>query len=139
MAALLKTNFGTKKEILLFAATFIPAVIILNLVMYGHRYFTEWKLFLMSTLAGLVITVLLQNCLVIVNVFFRKRYPSYKETAKRFLFCLTATIITTCIFLLACIMDYQFIPVLSLYRYTKFSNYFFIGGHYFQYCFKFHT
>ncbi len=119
MAALLKTNFGTKKEILLFAATFIPAVFILNLVMYGQRFFTDWKLFLVSTLAGLVITVLLQNSLVVVNVFIRKQYPAYIDTAKRFIFCLSATIITTSIFLLAFIWIYQFIPVL---RYTVTQN-----------------
>jgi sensor histidine kinase YesM len=113
MAALIKTNWGTKKEILLFAATFFPAVIILNLAMYGNRYFTDWKLFLISTLAGLIISVLLQNCLVIVNMFFRKRFPSYKETAKRFLFCLSATIITTSLFLIVCIWGYQLIPVLT--------------------------
>jgi sensor histidine kinase YesM len=113
MAAILKTNFGTKKEILLFAATFIPAVIILNLVMYGIRYFTEWKLFLVSSATGLLISILFQNCLVIVNMFFRKRYPSYKETAKRFLSCLSATIITTSLFLMVCIYGYQFIPVLA--------------------------
>jgi LytS/YehU family sensor histidine kinase len=112
MAAILKTNFGTKKEILLFAATFIPAVIILNLVMYGIRYFTEWKFFLISTFVGLVISVALQNTLVVVNVFVRKSYPAYKDTVKRFLFCLSATIITTCIFLLVYIWVYQFIPVL---------------------------
>jgi sensor histidine kinase YesM len=113
MAALIKTNFGTKKEILLFAATFIPAVIILNLVMYGTRYFTDWKLFLVSSVTGLVISILFQNCLVIVNMFFRKQYPSYKETSKRFLFCLTATVITTSLFLLVCIWGYQVIPVLA--------------------------
>jgi sensor histidine kinase YesM len=113
MAALIKTNWGTKKEILLFAATFFPAVIILNLAMYGNRYFTDWKLFLISTLAGLIISVLLQNCLVIVNMFFRKRFPSYKETAKRFLFCLSATIITTSLFLIVCIWGYQLIPILT--------------------------
>jgi hypothetical protein len=62
MAALIKTNWGTKKEILLFAATLIPAVIILNPPMYGKRYFTDRKLFLISTPAGLNISVLLQNC-----------------------------------------------------------------------------
>ncbi len=118
MAALIKTNWGTKKEILLFAATFFPAVIILNLAMYGKRYFTDWKLFLISTLAGLIISVLLQNCLVIVNMFFRKRFPSYKETAKRFLCCLSATIITTSVFLIVCIWGYQLIPVLT-YPVTK--------------------
>jgi sensor histidine kinase YesM len=113
MAAILKTNFGTKKEILLFAVTFIPAVIILNLVMYGIRYFTDWKLFLVSSATGLAISILFQNCLVIVNMFFRKRYPSYKETAKRFLCCLSATIITTSLFLMVCIYGYQFVPVLA--------------------------
>ncbi len=113
MAALIKTNFGTRKEILLFAATFIPAVFILNLVMYGRHFFTDPKLFLIGTFSGLVITVLLQNSLVVVNVFIRKRYPGYKETAKRFFFCLSATIIATCIFLMACIWAYQFIPVLK--------------------------
>lgn len=46
-------------------------------------------------------------------MFFRKRYPSYKETAKRFLCCLSATLITTALFLLVCIWGYQLIPVLS--------------------------
>jgi LytS/YehU family sensor histidine kinase len=64
-------------------------------------------------LAGLIISVLLQNGLVIVNMFFRKRFPSYKETAKRFLFCLSATIITTSLFLIVCIWGYQLIPVLT--------------------------
>ncbi len=113
MAAFIKTNFGTKKEILLFAATFIPAVFILNVAMYGTRYFTDWKLFLVSTATGLAISILFQNCLVIVNMFFRKQYPSYKETAKRFLCCLIATVITTSLFLLVCIWGYQFIPVLA--------------------------
>jgi sensor histidine kinase YesM len=113
MAAILKTNFGTKKEILLFAVTFIPAVIILNLVMYGIRYFTDWKLFLVSSATGLAISILFQNGLVIVNMFFRKKYPGYKETAKRFLFCLSATLITTSLLLLACIWAYQLIPVLA--------------------------
>jgi sensor histidine kinase YesM len=113
MAAFIKTNFGTKKEILLFAVTFIPAVIILNLVMYGIRYFTDWKLFLVSSATGLAISILFQNYLVIVNMFFRKQYPSYKETAKRFLCCLSATVITTSLFLMVCIYGYQFIPILS--------------------------
>jgi sensor histidine kinase YesM len=113
MAALLKTNFGTKKEILLFAATFLPAVIILNLVMYGIRYFTDWKLFLLGSATGLAVSIVFQNCLVIVNIFFRKQYPSYKETAKRFLFCLSATLITTSLLLLICIWGYQFIPILA--------------------------
>jgi sensor histidine kinase YesM len=113
MAALIKTNWGTKKELLLFAATFIPAVIILNLVMYSIRYFTDWKLFLISSATGLAITILFQNCLVAVNMFFRKKYPSYKETTKRFLSCLSATLISTAILLLTCIWTYQLIPVLA--------------------------
>jgi two-component system LytT family sensor kinase len=113
MAALLTTLYDRKKELLLFVASNIPACLLFNWLVYGIRYFNEWKLFVTSTAVILPLTIPLHNTLAFVNLFVRKRLPKYTDTYKRVIISLLLYILVTASFILVSVWLYQKIPVLK--------------------------
>jgi hypothetical protein len=112
MAAFLTTIYDRKKELLLFIASNIPAGIIFNWMVFGTRYFTGWKLFIVATLFFLPLTVILHNTLTVANSFIRKRLPLYTDTVLRISISLLVYIIITAALILVCGWLYQIIPIL---------------------------
>jgi two-component system, LytTR family, sensor kinase len=102
MTAFLTTQFDKKKELLLFAVSNMPAGILLNWIVFGKRYFFEWKLFVAATLVILPLIIILHNILAAVNKFIRNRLPLYTDTLRRVVLSMLAyIIITACIILFA--------------------------------------
>jgi sensor histidine kinase YesM len=112
MAAVVTTIYDRKKEMLLFFASNIPACILFNWMIFGTRYFTGWKLFIIATLVLLPLTIILHNTLAVANRFIRNGLPLYTDTLKRVLLSLLTYIIITASFILISIWLYQKIPIL---------------------------
>lgn len=112
MPAVLSTIYDRKKELLLFFASNIPACILFNWLVFGTRYFTEWKLFAVATTVIFPLTIILHNTLAVANRLIRKKLPLYTDTLKRVLLSLLTYIIITASFILISVWLYQKIPVL---------------------------
>ncbi len=112
MAAYLTTIYDRKKELLLFFASNIPACMLYGWMVYGIRYFTEWKLFVTATLIIIPLTMILHNTLAAANRFIRKRFPLYTDTAKRVIISLLVYILITASLILFSLWLYHKIPIL---------------------------
>jgi hypothetical protein len=112
MPAIFTAQYNQKKELLLFAAANFPACIILNWIVFGKRYFMDWKLFVAATLVILPLIVMLHNTLAAVNLFIRRRLPHYTDTWRRVVFSMLAYIIITACVILFAVWLYQQIPML---------------------------
>jgi two-component system, LytTR family, sensor kinase len=112
MAAIFTAQYDRKKELLLFAAANLPACIILNWIVFGKRYFLDWKLFAAGTLVILPLIIILHNTLAAVNKFIRSRLPQYTDTLRRVVFSMLAYIIITASVILFSVWLYQQIPML---------------------------
>jgi two-component system, LytTR family, sensor kinase len=113
MTAYLTTIYDRKKELLLFFASNIPACMLYGWMVYGNRYFTDWKLFVTATLIIIPLTMILHNTLAAANRFIRKRLPLYTDTVKRVIISLLVYIVITATLILFSLWLYQKIPILQ--------------------------
>jgi two-component system, LytTR family, sensor kinase len=112
MTTYLTTIYDRKKELLLFFASNIPACMLYSWMIYGNRYFTEWKLFVLATLIFIPLTMILHNTLATANRFIRKGLPLYTDTVKRVIISMLVYILITAALILFSLWLYQKIPVL---------------------------
>src|SRR5678815_3966836 len=73
----------SKKEALIAAIFLPPFAFLLNYVMFGNRYFSSLKNFLLATILTFAIILLCYvSCGMIASVL-NNRYPKYSQTFKR--------------------------------------------------------
>lgn len=93
-------------------------VFLLNWINFGPEYFSGLGYFLLVTTVSLVWYCLNFVICGTIAVFFKKRFPSESEVAKRLFLMLTAFLITTGLFLVALFNIFESIPYFN-YRFNE--------------------
>src|SRR5215510_14162978 len=73
----------SKKEGLIAAIFLPPFAFLLNYVMFGHRYFSSLKNFVLATILTFAILLLCYVSCGMIGSVLSNRYPKYSETFKR--------------------------------------------------------
>ena len=60
-----------------------PTALLINYVIFGTRYFTEWQVFLLTTIITFAILVVVYISCGMVAAILLNRYPKYSQTFKR--------------------------------------------------------
>ncbi|WP_295117098.1 histidine kinase [uncultured Chitinophaga sp.] len=93
----------TRKDLLIFSGMLPVMLLVLNSVMFDVRYFTEWKVFVWSSLIMAVVISILWTGLTWIAVTLRDRFPLHEQLMKRlsiaiFLFIVSTALCITLIF-----------------------------------------
>ena len=73
----------SKKEGLIAAIFLPPFAFLLNYVMFGHKYFSSLKNFLLATILTFAIILLCYVSCGMIATVLGNRYPKYSQTFKR--------------------------------------------------------
>ncbi|MCK7558341.1 histidine kinase [Chitinophaga sedimenti] len=93
----------TRKDLLIFSGMMPVMIVVLNAVMFDKRYFTEWYVFIGSSLIMTVLISILWMGLTWIAVTLRDRFPLHEQMMKRlsiaiFLFIVSTALLITLMF-----------------------------------------
>ena len=103
----------SKKETWIAFLLLPPFAAVLNFILFGSRYFTEWQTFLLATLSTLILIFLVYVLCGMIAVILRNRYPKYSETFKRILISLVAYVAIMCAAITILFWGYDYIGFLG--------------------------
>jgi LytS/YehU family sensor histidine kinase len=118
MIMIFKSLYNTNKEILLYGAVNIPAILFFNWILFGSRYFVDGKLFFASAFFLGLMSLGLHNVLTKCNMAVQKRFPLYEDSLLRISISFISYVILTGLFILFCAWIYQIIPLFN-YTFSK--------------------
>src|SRR5690349_12825867 len=78
-----KLPYYTRKDRLIILILLPPVVLLINYWIFGKRYFTEGKLFLLTSLISGLTGFISWRLQILVAVRMHRRYPRYSQTFRR--------------------------------------------------------
>ena len=106
------------KDYLVLALVLLPVTVIINLTIFGSRYFTDWKILLIATfITGVSFALYFTICSGIA-VLMKKRFPSDEQVGLKLGFMILSFVISTGIVLLLLFHGYEKISLLN-YRFNQ--------------------
>lgn len=114
----LRLPYYSSKDYRVLAILILPFTLIMNTVIFGMRYFSEWKLFLVSTIFTAIAFSLFFTLCGYVAVTLKKRFPHESTTGLKFGLMIGSFIIMTGLFLLLLFSGYEKLPFLN-YRFNE--------------------
>jgi sensor histidine kinase YesM len=78
----------SRKEWLIALILLPPFALILNYVLFGHRYFSAWGSFFMASIITTLVIFIVYVCCGMIATVMRHRFPKYSQTFRRITFSL---------------------------------------------------
>lgn len=104
-----KLPYYTRKDRLIILILLPPVVLLINYWIFGKRYFTEGKLFLLTSFISGLTGFISWRLQILVAVQMHRRYPRYSQTFRRIVISLSLYIIITIATLCLIFLSYHFI------------------------------
>lgn len=109
----LKLPRYTSKDYTVLAILIIPITLVINSVIFGSGYYTDWRKFLFATLVTAAVFSINFTVCGWVAVQMKKRFPSEKEVSKRLTLMITVFILFTGLFFYTLFQGYATFPFLN--------------------------
>ncbi|HEX8313961.1 MAG TPA: histidine kinase, partial [Flavisolibacter sp.] len=103
------------KDYLVLAIVILPLTFALNSILFGSRYFTEWNIFLPSTLLTAVTFSIDFTICGAIAMLLKRRLPDENDTPRRLFLMIVCFIALSGIFLLTTFHGYE---IFSSFNYT---------------------
>jgi hypothetical protein len=114
----LRLPYYSSKDYQVLAFLILPFTIIMNAVIFGLRYFSDWKLFLTAALiTGTAFSIFFTFC-GYVAVSLKKRFPDESQTGLKFGLMIGSFLTMTGLFLLLLFSGYEKLTFLN-YRFNE--------------------
>jgi hypothetical protein len=78
----------SRKEWLIAILLLPPFALVLNYVLFGQKYFSAWKPFLLASLITTLVILVVYICCGMIATVMRNRFPKYSQTFRRIAFSL---------------------------------------------------
>jgi sensor histidine kinase YesM len=105
-----KLPYYTRKDRLIILVLLPPVVLLINYWIFGKRYFTGGRLFLVTSVLSGLIGFLSWRVQILVAVVMQKKYPRYSQTFRRIVISLLLYIIITVTTLCLVFLLYDAVP-----------------------------
>jgi len=102
----------TTKDYLVLGLTILPITLIINSLIFGGAYYSDWKNFLFCTVLTAIAFAIDFILCGAIAVLMLKRFPDEKQVEKRLTFMIVSFITITGLFLFALFKGYEFFPFL---------------------------
>jgi two-component system, LytTR family, sensor kinase len=114
----IRLPYYSSKDYQVLAYLILPFTLIMNTVIFGLRYFGEWKLFLTATLITAASFAVFFTLCGYIAVSLKKRFPNEFQTGLKFGLMIGSFITITGLFLLLLFSGYEKITFLN-YRFNE--------------------
>ncbi|MGB8195066.1 MAG: histidine kinase [Chitinophagaceae bacterium] len=109
----LRLPYYSSKDYQVLAMMILPITLIINSAVFGLRYFTEWKVFVLATLlSGIAFAFYFTLCGAIA-VMMKRRFPDEEQTSTKLSLMIGSFIVMTGLFLLLLFRGYENLPFLD--------------------------
>src|SRR6478672_1782991 len=98
------------KDHLVLAIIFLPLTMGLNAIIFGGRYFTQWSIFLPTTLLTSLVFSLNYIICSAFSIWMKNRMPNERQTNRRLLYMIACFVALSGVFLLTVFHGYEFFP-----------------------------
>ena len=117
----------TRKDGLIMITMLTPVTIVMNLFLFGHRYFAEWPVFIWGSIVTFVIHAISWQFHTAVAVILRNRFPEDSQMFTRIplaigVFILMTSLCTTIVFFWLRLHEFSWLQVQWIVLYL--GNYF---------------